>query len=82
MCTCDHTALSRFLEYLSKVALQPMTDLELREFESSLDLSALEVPAEQQFRSEQRPSDICAASPGHSVGALPVEEIAEPSGLR
>ena len=59
-----------------------MSDRELQEFASALDLSALEEPVERQFDSVRKPSDTFVASLGRSVGASPVEESASPSSLR
>lgn len=79
MCNYDCTVLSRFVEYLSRVALRFPTDQELREFASVLDLSALEVPAEQQLDSVRRISEISAANLDRNVEALPSATNSGPS---
>jgi hypothetical protein len=65
----DATALSRFVEYLSKVALQPLTDRELQALESVLDLSMDELPSERRLDSVQTSSRTSAASPDRGAVA-------------
>jgi hypothetical protein len=53
---CDLDALSKFVEYLSTIVRQPLTDQELQKLASGLDLSALEDPVEQHSDSARLPT--------------------------